>query len=63
MLTIQLKNEIIVKMENKTTENHLLGISDYFWFRNKSPVWMKFKLHQREWQIGWDYAKKQDIRK
>ena len=43
-------------------ENYLLGISDYFWYRNKHPVWMKFKLHQKEWKQGWEYAKKQDIK-
>lgn len=43
-------------------ENYLLGISDYFWYRNKHPVWLTFKLHQKEWKQGWDYAKLQDIK-
>lgn len=50
----------------RTNENFLTGISDYYFVnknkkskdkRNKPPLWMKFKLHQKEWQAGWDYAK------
>ena len=64
MLTLLLKFEIIYIMKN---ENYLTGISDYYFSntrkdrRSKPPKWMKFKLHQKEWQAGWDYAKAQDI--
>lgn len=63
MLTTQLNYEIIYKMTANKTENHLLGISDYYWFRNKHPVWMKFKLHQKEWKEGHDWAKAQEYKK
>jgi hypothetical protein len=49
------------------SENFLQGISDYYFSdtrkdkRNKPPRWMQFKLHQKEWQDGWDYAKNQEI--
>lgn len=58
-----------MKMTNRS-ENYLLGISDFFFVnsnkkskdrRNSAPAWMKFKLHQKEWQEGWDYASKQTI--
>ena len=49
-------------MKINKTENYLLGISDYFWFRNKPPIWMRFKLHVKEWKEGWAYAKRQDIK-
>ena len=57
-------------MNQTKNENFLAGISDYYFYnpnkkprdkRNQPPMWMKFKLHQKEWQDGWDYAKKQEI--
>jgi hypothetical protein len=54
----------------KTNENFLNGIADYYFInkvpkskdrRTSPPLWMKFKLHQKEWKEGWEYAKKQDI--
>lgn len=49
-------------MENKS-ENHLLGIHDYYFYRNKFPVWMKFKLHQKEWKEGWNWGKTQEYKR
>lgn len=52
------------------SENFLAGISDYYFNnpnkkskdkRNHPPIWMKFKLHQKEWEAGWNYAKGIDI--
>jgi hypothetical protein len=50
-------------MENMKSENYLLGISDYYFFRNKFPVWLKFKLHQREWKEGYNWAKQQEYKR
>ena len=63
MLTNQLNCEIIYKMQINKSENYLLGISDFYFFRNKHPVWLKFKLHQKEWKEGWTYAKEQEYKR
>ena len=47
----------------KKSESYLTGISDYYFYRNKSPVWMKFKLHLKEWKEGWEWAKGQEYKK
>lgn len=46
---------------HQKSENYLLGISDYYWYRNSPPKWMHFKLHLKEWKAGWEWAKLQDI--
>ena len=50
-------------MKTNKSENYTLGISDYYWFRNKHPIWMKYKLHQKEWKEGWAYAKEQEYKR
>ena len=60
----------MIEKQVKLSENFLTGIADYY-FTSKSskskdkrlvpPLWMKFKLHQKEWKEGWAHAKKQDI--
>lgn len=56
---------------NRKSENFLNGISDFYFInrnrkskdrRTSPPEWMKFKLHQKEWQAGWDYAKEQEYK-
>jgi len=54
-------------MINKS-EYFLHGISDYYFSNTKKdtrkvpPPWMTFKLHKKEWQDGWDYAKRQEYK-
>lgn len=52
------------------SDNFLTGISDYYFInsnkrskdkRTAPPIWMKFKLHRKEWEAGWNYAKNLDI--
>jgi hypothetical protein len=56
-------------MNTNKSENFLLGISDYFFNdtkkdkRSSPPKWMKFKLHQKEWKEGYEYARTQEIDK
>ena len=53
----------------KKSEFFIQGVSDYLFIpkgkkdiRNKCPDWMmKFKLHQKEWQEGYNYAKSLDL--
>ena len=55
----------------RKSDNFLTGISDYYFInkrrkskdrRNSPPLWMTFKLHQKEWKAGWDYAKEMEAK-
>ena len=39
-----------------------MGVNDYFWFRDKPPVWMKDSLEIAMWWLGHDLAKAKDIK-
>jgi len=54
----------------KNSDNFLTGIADYYFVnprkrskdrRTSPPLWMTFKLHQKEWRAGYAYAKEQEL--
>lgn len=49
------------------SESFLTGVSDYYFKdtkkdrRSAPPKWMTFKLHIKEWNEGWLFAKQQEL--